>query len=925
MSAADPSVATEVGHLFRTKRVQEIRAIESTIRADAEDRSGNLRTLLGTRYRDLLAASDAVAAAHSTSRDAVHDALSGVARDANVLRADFLHEKTSDRGVRTEERQGVSVVGGRLLCIVDGPEVLYACLESGRVFEGATRFRAAERAFRALEGGVVNAFVKGRWERVEVFRGQILQAARARMGVKGVGVEDVAGCFVTEIVLGGRRADEVLERLLGGRKEWVEGILRRATGVRGGEEGSAKDVCTGLAMVVRDTVVCCQQLFFRESPLVDKMYAGLGEEEYENGSGSGLVELRESGGVVKMVSAWIAGVEERLRELGAHFVESGNSARELSEALDTVQSIFDHEDWAGGCGNLELSTDRGVRMVESAVADRAKVLAELCVRESAESAIKDIDAAVSDVLAGHNAGEELWGNVLSKAVHSSIGSSTMGYALAASGEGGKVEIVQTGATLLIAKKLEGKVGVSMKDAGFLVDRIPDVGTELRSAVGKHFPSLATCLLEKAMLIVEEARVHADKVRKGGSDSVGGVDSITADLLRVDSDAAKSQAKCVERALFVARTATAIACSERVGTAFTYCLGEGTSPLTLSTSAPSSNALAASPELTAFHAKLMDAASRAYEAWAEGHCIVFESQLRCDLESVQVLEVRCAWNKPRKPQSGDADGATASAASEEDSPPCPTAPSSGTLRFVMSGCDAANRGGGLALPPKAVDALTWSMRSLVAEVFRDCVESYNCHRKEAAKTGLKRPENVFLQLLFDLRFLSLVLSDRAAKSKSGPTKAGTPFAAVIDDVTQEIDPINLSSMSKVIDEAVESYFARSGVLLGTLTRSAGKSAIAVRRTMTGTSIFSTANVLAVAPPAPRFSYLPAPMPSTYTARSGLTAGLGANAAMDIMRTETASSELKRDAESSVVDYASQLTKNVGRFGRGFLDSWRSVAQ
>lgn len=43
-------VAAEASALFRTKRVAEIKQIEARVRADAEERSLQLRTMLGTRY-----------------------------------------------------------------------------------------------------------------------------------------------------------------------------------------------------------------------------------------------------------------------------------------------------------------------------------------------------------------------------------------------------------------------------------------------------------------------------------------------------------------------------------------------------------------------------------------------------------------------------------------------------------------------------------------------------------------------------------------------------------------------------------------------------------------------------------------------------------------------------------------------------------
>jgi hypothetical protein len=358
----------------------------------------------------------------------------------------------------------------------------------------------------------------------------------------------------------------------------------------------------------------------------------------------------------------------------------------------------------------------------------------------------------------------------------------------------------------------------------------------------------------------------------------------------------------------------VAAADHVPGAFTYGLDE----------------TAATPALSAFYATAAEASTLAYDAWAARMCIAFEARLRDDLRSVYALEVRSAWDRARRDGGGGGGGA-------EDAPPCPTAPSPGTLRLVMASCAAANRAGGLALPPRAIDALAAALRAAVVRVFQDTLEAYGKRTEEAtaaaARDGvprLERPENVFLQLLFDARFLSgLLLGGGGGAAATTVGTGGPQFAALVVSLRARIDPINLASVSKVLEEAVESYLARSSVLLGTLTRSCGAGAAAggSRRVAAWSSVFASASVAAVASPVARFAYLPAPMPSTYTARSGLTAGLGAQAALDLLRSEAAASESNRmrDAESTVVDYASKLSENVGRFGRGFLDSWRNAGQ
>jgi hypothetical protein len=470
------------------------------------------------------------------------------------------------------------------------------------------------------------------------------------------------------------------------------------------------------------------------------------------------------------------------------------------------------------------------------------------------------------------------------------------------------ERARTGATKGILGKLEQALGDAITDARLISERMPEVAHELRSAAEAALPGVARCLREKAELLCEETK--EDKAEIAAS-RVG-----VAELK--SGNAAAKHVAGVGRALFAARIAAAIAACELVPQAF--CAGidavDGTTPA-----------------LDEFYRTVAKASSRAYAAWAARLCIVAESQLRLDLRSVFALELRSSWDGTSGRE------AAVNGGKEEVPPPCPTAPSPGTLRFAMSACQAANRAGGIALPPGAIDALTAAMRALVPSVLEDTCRAYDKHwdARTASRPGVtapERPENVNLQLLFDARFLSgLLLGSGHGKAPEWPDEAtanvANEFSELVAHLRARIDAINMASMAKNMDEAVDSYLARSSVLLGTLARSAcGGGACdggVARRTMSSTSMYASAGVLAIAPPVARFAYLPAPMPSTYSGRNGLTIGLGAKAAVDLFRDDEASGESKRDAESTVVDYASKLSENVGRFGRGFLDSWRSVGQ
>jgi hypothetical protein len=426
----EPSVAAEVGLLFRTKRVGEIRAIEAAVRADAEDRAANLRDLLGTRYRDLLAAADTTAAARDDARDAVRDALAGVARSANALRAAFLAgrrgatagaaPRAGDLAGDLAARREVCAIGGRLLCLVDSPEVLYACLEGGKVHDAALRFCAAEAAHARLDPAVVSPFVRGRWARVDAFRPQILAAARERSADAGAPVEDVAACFIVEVVLAAGAPAAALDRLLETRTAWVDAALRAGdgggAGAGGGGQAPATAACGTLASAVRDTVVCCERLFFGDAPLVVEMLGALAGSA-ATAAAAAVAGMRADGTAAGKVCAWIDAVEAAVLRRGAAVVAGAASARELADAMHCVEGVFAAPDWARGCASAGLVAARGVAILHPVVCERAKRVAGVCVRRAAEAAVADVEAAFDEAAAGSDVGEALWSSVATHAVH----------------------------------------------------------------------------------------------------------------------------------------------------------------------------------------------------------------------------------------------------------------------------------------------------------------------------------------------------------------------------------------------------------------------------------------------------------------------------------------------------------------------------
>lgn len=258
------SVASEVSMLFRTKRVSEIRTIEFKIREDAEEKSDALRELLATRYNDLLHAADEIAAIRDYSCNDVRDALQNMAQSASRLREHLLRKGSKDRGGAAQStddlgrRKQIHVVGAKLKHIVDSPEVLYACLEVGDVYDAAVRYSLASRNYTQLRNtsgleGDANRFAERRWKQVKVFREQILSAAEKKLVTPRLAPTVYSSVLAAFIILAGQDHDVVanINGMLASRTTWIDDENRAS-----GRDESVPSRITRIAAIVGNTGTC---------------------------------------------------------------------------------------------------------------------------------------------------------------------------------------------------------------------------------------------------------------------------------------------------------------------------------------------------------------------------------------------------------------------------------------------------------------------------------------------------------------------------------------------------------------------------------------------------------------------------------------------------------------------------------------------
>mmetsp|Transcript_35094 Transcript_35094/g.139304 ORF Transcript_35094/g.139304 Transcript_35094/m.139304 type:complete len:250 (-) Transcript_35094:685-1434(-) len=240
---------------------------------------------------------------------------------------------------------------------------------------------------------------------------------------------------------------------------------------------------------------------------------------------------------------------------------------------------------------------------------------------------------------------------------------------------------------------------------------------------------------------------------------------------------------------------------------------------------------------------------------------------------------------------------------------PAMPSYPAYDFAINSCWTVSYAGGSALPINAV-------RSFADRLVCGVVNAY----KKVSGGGFGKI--AILQAIYDVRFLAAVFRGLEAKEDATTSGVGGNELLVVEEaLVNLVDPVELASSDEKILTAVKAAFTKSSVVLGAFIRAhQGKRLTTLRPSLS--EGFKASSLLNLAQPAPRFQYLPAPLPSSYQRRAYST-----KAALQTLEVETGGivkasevgSSNNGTEESDVVKIASSFATSVGRMSTQFLFS------
>ncbi|XP_015501458.1 conserved oligomeric Golgi complex subunit 1 isoform X1 [Parus major] len=266
----------------------------------------------------------------------------------------------------------------------------------------------------------------------------------------------------------------------------------------------------------------------------------------------------------------------------------------------------------------------------------------------------------------------------------------------------------------------------------------------------------------------------------------------------------------------------------------------------------------SPELAKWQglkAELLQQSLLAYQLWSsavtKGLVQCFTHTLLLDTAG-SVLATATNWDEIEIQEE------TESGSSVTSKIRLPVQPSWHAQCLLFSLCQEVNRVGGHTLPKVTLQELLRSCMAEVLAAYEKLVEQ----KQEKRPDSFPLTQSRALQLLYDLRYLSIILTAKSEDTKPSRIKQDSGIEKVMDFLEGHIDPFDLDVFTPHLNSNLNRLVQRTSVLFGLLTGTENQ------YTSRGSALSSQElhNILPLASSQIRFGLLPLSMSSSRKSKS-----------------------------------------------------------
>ncbi|XP_016508096.1 conserved oligomeric Golgi complex subunit 1 [Nicotiana tabacum] len=271
--------------LFRTKPIAEIRNVEAATRKQIQDKSEELRQLVGNRYRDLIDSADSIVLMKSSCES--------ISANIAAIHQGILHSLSSTvaagspKSIVSSDPAKARIYGiaCRVKYLVDTPENIWGCLDESMFLESSARYARAKHVHHSLNENkdhrsVLSKFplLQHQWQVVESFKFQISQRSRERLLDQelGLGIKAYADALAAVAVIDELDPKQVLTLFLDSRKSCISQKLNACSNVNATSSDVILVYCEALK-IIQVTVGQVGELFLQvlnDMPLFYKTVLG---------------------------------------------------------------------------------------------------------------------------------------------------------------------------------------------------------------------------------------------------------------------------------------------------------------------------------------------------------------------------------------------------------------------------------------------------------------------------------------------------------------------------------------------------------------------------------------------------------------------------------------------------------------------------
>uniref|UniRef100_A0AAY4CEE8 Conserved oligomeric Golgi complex subunit 1 n=1 Tax=Denticeps clupeoides TaxID=299321 RepID=A0AAY4CEE8_9TELE len=909
--------------LFERYGAEEIRTVERRVRGEIEQKKEELRQMVGERYRDLIDAADTIGEMRQCSESVVQS-IQDMYKYCQGLKQDRSAAQSSSSSSRRENQKQTQekfyTMASQIKLLLEIPERIWSAMESSQHLQATQLYLLCCHLHRQLQleaGGPHYSPVLTRFpilvRQVAAaghFRSTILMDSKSMLRGRAMSDQAIAEALVSTMLLEDSSPRQALADFLLARKASIQQLLNQPQH----GAGVKAQVCSLVELLVT-TLYQAYAVFYvpLDGRVADPgLGSGLLFTTLENVTSAGMVLHEEvsTGRWFKYLPQSVTDFQPDLRTL-AQPIQGEQLRDTLQQWINTCK-----EDIRGGVSSLlmyvkslkalaairdavwELLSSESISQNWSAVCQRLleqplclwdDVLQQLFLerlqaithegtenissssRQLLSSALWDLEAQPSAASGGFSRGAQfesdvatfLWselpGDLQSDAAWVSV--AQRGAQQGKSGLSMKTQAL-TPCVQTFCSALDSKLKAKLDDLQYYLPAGKEaLETTLPASVTSVSSSSSFNRFKDADVVEETLREHC-------------LSCIRDILASVRSELSTIQGKssvsgCMGSVLFMARLCQSM--SELCPSLRQCILGVQQGGLdAVSRGTPrqgrkvGKGGSAKSPEVTPAQAKwaglkeeLLNCSMEAYRIWSNTLSKVsrvqplsFYTALHAE-SAGSILSTATNWEELEIQEEAESGSNVVSKIR------LPVQPSWYVQSFLFHLCLEVNRVGGHALPKVTLlELLKGSLDQVLSQYERLNQQS---QRKDAA---FPMTQNLAIQLLFDVRYLSSTLSTRLEEGKSSRTQQDPRCIEVCDSLESHIDPFDLDVFTPPLNNNLNRLSQRTSVLLGLLTGTEKQFS------SRGSNVSSQEpyNILPLASSQIRFGLLPLSMTSSRKAKS-----------------------------------------------------------